>query len=221
MAHAGSRKASFRSTSRHRPEYAPCVRSPNLLRMGMGLALAAVALAGCKKKSICDEAKIAPIAFPWDKHQDLVPPSAKVCGAHTATPAKLIASFPKDENPFVTIVQYLEGKGFERSHQDVKNLDLLFVTLERGSTVIDVAVHREKGYEPSADFTLHDEDCAGQATDGTSCRKGKGSERDQIIKCEHGSVVSEGATCDEGKKCFSNKNPRLGWTGDTAICVDR
>jgi len=67
---------------------------------------------------------------------------------------------------------------------------------------------------------MTDAACTGHATDGTSCRRGKRPSPDWIIKCDHDNRVADVSPCGDGQMCFSNKNPRFGWTGATAICVD-
>lgn len=109
-------------------------------------------ITGCKR-SVCDVgAELDPVSPNWKAHQDLVPPGATVCGHLKRTPGNssdswdsLQIDFENDPNPFVAIVNHLEGKGLTRTSQNTSNADTQDVSFSKdGKPFLSVMTLREK-----------------------------------------------------------------------------
>lgn len=78
----------------------------------------------------------------WSEHPDLIAPGGTLCRAD-ATSATL--DFPHESNPFVVIVEHLEGQGWERTTQNIDDPQLMTVMFRKEEGVVSVTITDEDG----------------------------------------------------------------------------
>ncbi len=117
----------------------------------LGLFALAVLSGGCTRP-VCGMQCIGldpKLSASWEPLKELIPPAATVCGHYTGSDQHLermlVIDFEKNDNPWVTIVQHLEDKGFKRVSQKIDNANDQTATLKRADLTLLLFTHREKG----------------------------------------------------------------------------
>ena len=110
------------------------------------IALGSLSQMGCKR-AVCDP---VPLDGFWTAHKEIIPPGATICKVGKSGDApRLDIDFADDPNPFVTIVQHAESKGFARTEQKIDNPDFQSMMLGKGKgadlAIVAVSLSREGG----------------------------------------------------------------------------
>jgi hypothetical protein len=170
------------------------------------ICVALLGLAGCKR-GVCEpaheSAKVAPMEEPWTSKKDLLPASATVCG-HVVVDGKvkrdgLAIDFADDPNPWVTIVDHLEKKGYERSSQSIDNPDTQMATLHKEDETIQVSTFRDGG-RVRAMLKLESAACrmVRKGSEGTGCRG------NEIVTCDPETGLVSGVKEKCSGKCVAS-----------------
>lgn len=85
----------------------------------------------------------------WASSQELIPPSATVCGHWTGngSPSEdsVTFDFESDDNPFVTITRHLEGQGWARTDQETADPERQTATFQKVGQTLLMTTTRESG----------------------------------------------------------------------------
>jgi hypothetical protein len=137
---------------RSRPTLIPQLPLEASMRHALLLGLLALAvLSGGCTRPVCGMQCIGldpKLSASWEPLKELIPPAATVCGHYTGSDQhleKMLVIDFEENNPFVTIVQHLEDKGFKRVSQKIDNADFQTATLKRENLWLVLSTHREKG----------------------------------------------------------------------------
>lgn len=82
---------------------------------------------------------------------DLVSPKMTVCNC---TDNFITGEFAKGENPFVTVTNELEGKGFVRTSQNNERADFQTIRFKKDDRKVNVVCSRENGGYWTVSYTL-------------------------------------------------------------------
>ncbi len=85
----------------------------------------------------------------WTSHNEIIPASAAQCDSIVALASRVADSlsmgFANHPNAWVTIVDHLEKRGFDRTGQSTDTPDARPATLRTGGTTVGVCTSRYKG----------------------------------------------------------------------------
>jgi hypothetical protein len=95
-----------------------------------------VAVSACSKP--CEQTGAMAGNPPWAAHPDVIAPGGTMCGMSNDTAT---LDYRRSDNPFVVVVDYLEGRGWSRTDQDIGNQEAMNVSFQRGAEYLTVRIN--------------------------------------------------------------------------------